>query len=221
MKVSDVIRPLGRPRHWLPLLLCSSLLLGGCGISSRLGQKMDGTVGDILFTQDEKVTFTLDADQALNPDADNESLSVVLRIYQLDAREAFASASTDALWEHADKVLGNALLDTREVVMVPGGHLVDEAPLKAQTRFVAVAAYFRQTPDARWRVLFDADAMRKDGLFTSPDGVELTLVEQHIAVAPDSEPLLASASQSVGDDEPDETEPDEIEPEETELEETE
>lgn len=195
MSVLDVIRRSGRPRHWLPLLLCSSLLLGGCGISSRLGQKMDGTVGDILFTQDEKVTFTLDADESLNPDADDGSLSVVVRIYQLDAREAFASASTDSLWEHADKVLGDALLDTREVVMVPGGHLVDEAPLQAQTRFVAVAAYFRQTPDARWRVLFDADAMRKDGLLTSPDGVSLQLVDHYITVAPDSEALLASAPQ--------------------------
>lgn len=188
-------RVVRRPRHWVPLMLCASLLLSGCGISSRLGQKMDGTVGDILFSQDEKVIFTLDADEALNPDADDQSLSVVVRIYQLDASEAFSSASPDALWAHADKVFGDALLDTREVVMVPGGHVVDEAPLKPGARYVAVAAYFRQTPDARWRVLFDADAMRKDGLFTSPDGVELTLADHYITVAPDSEDLLATATQ--------------------------
>lgn len=184
-----------RSRHWLPVMLCASLLLGGCGVGSRLGQQMDGTVGDILFSQDETVAFTLDADESLNPDVDEASLSVVVRIYQLDAREAFASASPDGLWDHADKVLGDTLLDTREVVMVPGGHVVDEAPLKPGARYVAVAAYFRQTPDARWRVLFDADAMRKDGLFTSPDGVELTLVDHYITVAPDSEDLLATATQ--------------------------
>ena len=62
------------------------------------------------------------------------------------------------------------------------------------TRYVAVVAFFRQIEGEGWRLVFDAEAMRKDGILTSPDGVVLTLEGSRITpMDEDSAELVATA----------------------------
>ncbi|WP_417329782.1 type VI secretion system lipoprotein TssJ [Halomonas cupida] len=178
----------------LLLVAILSSLLAGCGISGRVGKQFDGTVGDILFDQNEKVVVTLEGDEYLNPDADDNPLSVVVRIYQLDSLTAFNAASPQLLWQDSGEALGDSLLSEREVVMLPQGEVVDSAPMAVETRYIAVAAFFRQVPDNRWRLVFDAAEMRKDGILTSPDGVTVHLAGHHIEAVDDSAELLVSSN---------------------------
>ncbi|MDR5893610.1 type VI secretion system lipoprotein TssJ [Halomonas mongoliensis] len=178
----------------LALLVAVASLLGGCGVGGRLGNQLDGTVGDILFHRDERVTVALDGDEVLNPDPEGSPLSVVVRIYQLDSLTAFSTAAATELWHDAGAALGEALLDEREVIVLPGAQARDSAPMARGTAYVGVVAFFRQMPDERWRLVFDADAMRKDGILTSPRGVRLSLVENRIEPEGRSARLLASAN---------------------------
>ncbi|MCE8018510.1 type VI secretion system lipoprotein TssJ [Halomonas sp. MCCC 1A11036] len=187
-----------RNSRWLwagvALLLAIASLLGGCGVGGRIGNQFDGAVGDILFNRDERVTVALEGDERLNPDAEDASLSVVVRIYQLSSLTAFSAAAAAELWHDAGAVLGDALISEREVVVLPGGQAMDSAPMAQPTAYVAVAAFFRQIPDERWRLVFDAAAMRKDGILTSPGGVTVNLVENRIEPTRRSARLLASTN---------------------------
>ncbi|MFQ3788487.1 type VI secretion system lipoprotein TssJ [Halomonas sp. A29] len=181
-------------RVWagMVLLLVTASLLGGCGVGGRIGNQFDGTVGDILFNRDERVTVALEGDERLNPDAEDSSLSVVVRIYQLSSLTTFSAAAPGELWHDAGAALGDALISEREVVVLPGGQVVDSAPMAQPTAYVAVVAFFRQMPDERWRLVFDAAAMRKDGILTSPGGVRVSLVDNRIEPARRSAKLIAS-----------------------------
>lgn len=177
-------------------VLLTALLVSGCGVSGRLGKQLDGTVGDILFSQHERVSVTLNGGERLNPDAEGNSLSVVVRVYQLDSLNAFSTASAAELWQGAGDILGDALLSEREIIVLPGGQTRDSAPMAQQVSYVAVVAFFRQMPDERWRLVFDAAAMRKDGILTSSGGIALNLVDSHIEPAGEgSAKLLAADNQ--------------------------
>lgn len=104
-----------------------------------------------------------EGDPVLNRDINGKSLSVVVRIYQLkDARE-FSKLTFDMLasGRPESELLGPALLDKTDVVVVPGGEYASTEKLLDETRFVGIVAFFR-SPDAYyWRQLVDADAIDK------------------------------------------------------------
>jgi len=110
-------------------------------------------------------SFTIrgEGDPVLNRDINGKSLSVVVRIYQLkDARE-FSKLTFDMLasGRPESELLGPALLDKTDVVVVPGGEYVSSEKLLDETRFVGIVAFFR-TPDAYyWRQLVDAESINK------------------------------------------------------------
>lgn len=188
--------PYRRELWSLLMVAILSSLLAGCGVGGRIGKQLDGTVGDILFDQNEKVVVTLESDEHLNPDAHDNPLSVVVRIYQLSSLTAFNSASPQLLWEDSDEALGDALLSEREVVVLPNDETIDSASMAVEARYIAVVAFFRQVPDNRWRLVFDAAEMRKDGILTSPDGVIIHLADHHIEAVDDSAELLVSYNDS-------------------------
>ena len=83
-------------------LLILSLGVAGCGVSDRLGKRVEGTwIGDILFSHTDRVKLSFEGADYLNPDERDRSLSVVVRIYQLNSLDRFRSAGSDQLWDDA------------------------------------------------------------------------------------------------------------------------
>lgn len=159
----------------LGVLIVASAL-SACGITDRVGKRVDDTwAGDMLFSSDEQVILTVDGGNQLNPDVSGRPLSVVTRIYQLTSLERFVSTDADTLQAHPEQALGNTLLDAREVVVLPGIGDIQRWPLAKQARYVAVAAFFRDESGGRWKMAFNADAFRKDGIFFSPSGGRILL----------------------------------------------
>ncbi|WP_136066954.1 type VI secretion system lipoprotein TssJ [Modicisalibacter radicis] len=167
-----------------------TLALCGCGVADRVGDRIDDTWAGDLFANPERVRVTIDSDESLNPDADGEPLSVVIRIYQLTEKPPFATASPRQLWRDGGSVLGDSLLSRRELTLLPGERKVDIAALAPSAQFVGVAAFFRNTVSADWQVLLDAEALRNDGWLSASDGVQLHLVDDRIEVVR-GEDLLA------------------------------
>jgi type VI secretion system protein VasD len=150
------------------------MALTACGVTDRVGKRVDDTwAGDMLFDDNEKVILTSDGGNQLNPDASGKPLSVVLRVYQLTSLERFASVDADSLWDDPQKALGNTLLENREITLLPGMGQVDKWPLNKAAGYVGVAAFFRTDENSRWKVAFDANSLRKDGIWFSSNGLRV------------------------------------------------
>lgn len=154
--------------------LAMMTVLSACGVTDRVGKRVDNTwAGDMLFEDNEKVILTSDGGNQLNPDASGKPLSVVLRVYQLTSLERFASVDADSLWDDPQKALGNTLIENREITLLPGMGQVDKWPLNKAAGYVGVAAFFRNDDNSRWKVAFDANSLRKDGIWFSSDGLRV------------------------------------------------
>jgi type VI secretion system protein VasD len=157
-------------------------VLSACGVTDRVGKRVDDTwAGDMLFDDQEKVILTSDGGNQLNPDASGQPLSVVLRVYQLTSLERFASVDADTLWDDPQKALGNTLIENREITLLPGMGQVDKWPLNKATGYVGVAAFFRTDENSRWKVAFDANSLRKDGIWFSSDGLRVLVDNTEIS----------------------------------------
>jgi type VI secretion lipoprotein, VC_A0113 family len=156
------------------------LALAGCGVTDRIGKRMDDSWAADMLTDSEKVILTSDGGNQLNPDVEGKPLSVVMRVYQLTDLERFAATDAETLWDTPDKALGNTLVEAREITLLPGIGQIDQWPLAKNARYVGVAAFFRDEQDARWKVAFDADSLRKDGIWFSSDGLRVLVDKTEI-----------------------------------------
>lgn len=159
------------------------MVLTACGVTDRVGKRVDDTwAGDMLFDDNEKVILTSDGGNQLNPDETGKPLSVVVRVYQLSSLERFSSTDADSLWDDPQRALGNTLIDNREITLLPGMGQVDRWPLNKAASYVGVAAFFRSDEDSRWKVAFDANSLRKEGIWFSADGLRV-LVDNNTVTA--------------------------------------
>ena len=179
------------------------MVLTACGVTDRVGKRVDDTwAGDMLFDDNEKVILTSDGGNQLNPDETGKPLSVVIRVYQLSSLERFSSTDADSLWDDPQKALGNTLIENREITLLPGMGQVDRWPLNKAASYVGVAAFFRSDEDSRWKVAFDANSLRKEGIWFSADGLRVLVDNNTVSAVsgvdvlnkPKTEEQLAKAS---------------------------
>lgn len=97
------------------------------------------------------LSLTIHALPALNPDAHGRPTPVLLRIYELRARDAFDRATFFELYDHDARVLGNAVLDRAEIAVSPGETVPFVRSLDPATRAVAVMAAYERIDEAKWR----------------------------------------------------------------------
>lgn len=167
----------------LKRLAVASLLLAlaGCGVTDRIGKRMEDSWAADMLADSEKVILTSDGGNQLNPDTEGKPLSVVMRVYQLTDLERFAATDAETLWSTPEKALGNTLVEAREITLLPGIGQIDQWPLAKSARYVGVAAFFRDEQAARWKVAFDANSLRKDGIWFSSDGLRVLVDKTEIS----------------------------------------
>lgn len=126
-----------------------------------------------------------EGDQVLNRDINGKSLSVVVRVYQLrDARE-FSKLTFDALASgHPEtELLGPALLDKTDAIVVPGGNYVSTEKLHEEARFVGIVAFFRNPDPRYWRQLVSVDSMTaQDGFLNKAKGVSFRVHDCYVMI---------------------------------------
>ena len=107
-----------------------------------------------------------EGDPVLNRDINGKSLSVVVSVYQLkDARE-FSKLTFDALasGRPESELLGPALLEKSDAIVVPGGLYTGSEKLLENAKYVGIVAFFRRPDPYYWRQLVDAETVRSHGL---------------------------------------------------------
>ncbi|MEE4621764.1 type VI secretion system lipoprotein TssJ [Pseudomonas alliivorans] len=192
-------------------ILVMSLGLTACGITDRVGKRVDDTwAGDMLFSSDEKIVLTVDGGNQLNPNTTGMPLSVVTKVYQLTTLDRFNTADANTLLDQPEQALGNTVLDTRELVVLPGIGGVQSWPLAKEAKYIAIAAFFRDDSGGRWKVALNADAFRKDGILFSSEGGRVLLDLNRITVERGQDVLQMHDEQIIAPIQPtktDDTEP--------------
>lgn len=86
----------------------------------------------------------------LNPDINGQPAPVVLSIYQLKKPFRFNNADYGSLISHGDAVLGSNLIDKQTVEIRPSTTRIIKLKLTKNTRYIGVAAEFRNINSAKW-----------------------------------------------------------------------
>ena len=99
----------------------------------------------------------------LNLNENNEATSLVVRLLDLRAEEAFLTLDFYDLYDRDQSRLGADLLGRREVTLIPGR---TEKPLERElgedVQFLGIVAAFRDLSEAQWRVSIKLNRGRKN-----------------------------------------------------------
>jgi type VI secretion system protein VasD len=121
-----------RSLTWL-LLGLSLVLLAGCP------------------KQPARINIVLNAANSVNPDAQGQALSVVVRIYQLKDKGRFEAADYNAIWKSDKETLLEDLLDRQERMIQPGTQEMLEIQANAMANYLGAMALFRNPTGDSWR----------------------------------------------------------------------
>ena len=191
---------IGKPRLGFLIPAAMAVLIAACSSSSKETAnalalalnpptpRADEPTG--IVRSPEEFALKGVADQQVNLDVNGQPLSVVVRVIQLRDKNEFMSMTFDAAASRSDtELFPKELTATSEVVLMPGTTKELKDKLLPETRYVGVIGFFRR-PDAQfWRMLFDARAVRNEGLiFVARDCY-------FSAMTPQAEPM---PGQSVG-----------------------
>ncbi|WP_332909409.1 type VI secretion system lipoprotein TssJ [Shimwellia pseudoproteus] len=149
----------------LPWLLALSLT--GCGAAQRVTDGTASALRAVFYPQIKVLRLDFTARAALNTDTrESYSLSepVMVRVYQLKARETFDRAVYQQLLNEGDILLAGDLLARRDVVITPGGNVSLDMPMAADAQFVAVVGLFRHpdTTKNTWKLVLPRTALDPD-----------------------------------------------------------
>jgi type VI secretion system protein VasD len=98
-----------------------------------------------------RVGIALNATNKLNPDAGGQSLSVVVRIYQLKDKGRMETADYNAIWKSDKETLSDDMLERQERVLQPGTQELLELQPNASASYLGVVALFRNPSGDNWR----------------------------------------------------------------------
>ncbi len=104
------------------------------------------------------VNIGLHSNENLNPDRKGDPLPVVIRVYQLNDKGAFQSATFNQIWKNDESILGNTLLSRNEIILNPSSKDQVEVDRHADAKYLAVVAIFRNPIERKWRDLQDISA---------------------------------------------------------------
>ena len=134
------------------------------------------------------------ADAGLNPDRQQRSTPVQVRLYELKDPSSFQTADFFALYEKDDQVLGTDVVSREQFTMQPGQSRTLLRKTKAEARTLGVFVAFRDVEKSIWRTTAALPQGKEVGRFAifSPS-FEASVINVRIA------PNAVSASMNSGE----------------------
>jgi type VI secretion system protein VasD len=188
--------------HQAVLTVFFSFLIVGCSTASKVADFALETVGlkkpevpelPEIQKPPRNVALKLHAGNNLNAGGTDKPLSLVARVYKLKQTGAFYAAPYDAFLS-ADKektVLGDDLVEVREINLVPGQLYQVTEKVSRDTGFVGVVTLFRSPAPQRWRAAFSAQDAEASGITLGLHACSLTLGK---GATPDQGAIAASGA---------------------------
>ncbi|WJF91475.1 type VI secretion system lipoprotein TssJ [Paraburkholderia bonniea] len=145
-------------------------MLSGCGVGQAVKDSTVSATKWLFTTQVKTMKVDLASRAALNASDAGQSLSTVVRLYQLKTPDTFELLSYTQLQQHDLNLLKDDLLATHDVVLQPDAQASITEPMKPDAQYVGVVAFFRNTDDnAVWKLVVPKQQWKK----TSPVRIEV------------------------------------------------
>ncbi|MFL9911450.1 type VI secretion system lipoprotein TssJ [Paraburkholderia sp. RL17-337-BIB-A] len=146
------------------------LAVAGCGAGQAV---KDGTVDAAKWaftTQIKMMNVDLVSRSSLNPNGGGQSLSTVVRIYQLKTSPTFQQLGYAQLQTNDVEALKADLLATTDVVLRPDASASISEPMNSDAEYVGVVAFFRNAgKDSAWKLIIPKKLWKK----TDPVKIEV------------------------------------------------
>lgn len=112
------------------------------------------------------VAIRLHAAQNLNAGSATQPMALATRIYKLRQTAVFQQMNFNAFLDaRAEReLLGNDLLDVKEVMLIPGQRYEVAEKVTREAYFIGVVALFQAPAEQRWRLAFAAADAEKSGI---------------------------------------------------------
>jgi|HubBroStandDraft_5_1064220.scaffolds.fasta_scaffold123479_2 type VI secretion system protein VasD len=142
-------------RHLRLIGAClATLAIAACGVAQSM---KDGTVDAAKWaftTQVKTMNLDLVSRSSLNTNGGGQSLSTVVRVYQLKDRQVIDQIAYEQLQDGDIDALKQDLLSTTDLVLRPNASASITEPMNDNTEFVAVVAFFRDDAQkSTWRIV--------------------------------------------------------------------
>jgi type VI secretion system protein VasD len=152
-----------------------ALLLSGCGAWQAVSDTSVDAYNAVFHKRVKVLDVDLTARAALNQDDAGRSTSVAVRVYQLSDRALFDGAPYEDLIRNDRTLLAQDLQASMAAVMNPGASASLSQPMRPETRYVAIAAFFRDPgTQGAWKQVIDAKALSAD------EPLKLTLTDRQV-----------------------------------------
>lgn len=136
--------------------------LAGCGVGQAIKDNTVGAAKWAFTTQVKTMNVDLISRASLNPNGAGQSLSTVVRIYQLKDTKTFDALDYAQLQSNDLEALKLDLLATKDVVLRPGASASVSEPMNEDAEFVGVVAFFRHAgKDVTWKLVVPKKQWKK------------------------------------------------------------
>ncbi|WP_321859739.1 type VI secretion system lipoprotein TssJ [Burkholderia cenocepacia] len=143
--------------------VASVLLLSACGAWQSVSDASSSAYHAVFFKQVKVLNVDLSAREALNPDDAGRATSVAVRVYQLKDRKMFDGAPYEDLLKHDRTVLAQDLQANLAAVLNPGASASLTQPMQADTKYVAVVAFYRNPGNGDgWKYVIEKKKLDAD-----------------------------------------------------------
>jgi type VI secretion system protein VasD len=154
----------------LSVVLCATLAIGGCGVVQSVKTGTVDAAKWAFTTQIRTMNLDLISRSSVNTSGAGQSLSTVIRVYQLKTPQAFEQLDYAQLESNDLDALKPDLFSTTDVVLRPNANASISEPMNDEAQFVAVVAFFREDSQrATWRMVMP----RKQWKHSDPVRIEV------------------------------------------------
>ncbi|MGO1296486.1 MAG: type VI secretion system lipoprotein TssJ [Vibrio sp.] len=133
----------------LLLLLFPLLVLTACSSGSS---ETESEQANNPAKQQTKVTFSLVADEGVNPSIWGEASPIEIQVFELQDDSMFMSADYDQLKNDYEDALKSNYVKSYDYVLMPGQFkFVDSIPISKETHYIGVVAHFADPELSEWK----------------------------------------------------------------------
>ena len=157
------------------LLLNRRTVVAGGALS--LATTLSACGGGGLTTPPIDTSITVEAAANINPNELDEPAPTVIRIFELQDVTEFNQAQLFELLEDPQAAIGSNFIGFQEVVIQPGQTETLTKSVNGETRFLGVAAGFRDIDSADWRKTFELNPKRTNTLKIQVTALAISVTE--------------------------------------------
>ncbi|CAE6790556.1 MULTISPECIES: type VI secretion system lipoprotein TssJ [Paraburkholderia] len=138
------------------------LAVAGCGVGQAVKDSTVDAAKWAFTTQVKTMNMDLVSRSSLNANGAGQSLSTVVRIYQLKTPQAFQQLDYTQLQTNDLAALKADLLATKDVVLRPEASASISEPMSSDAAYVGVVAFFRDAgKDSSWKLVIPKKQWKK------------------------------------------------------------